>query len=768
MAEEETAMALGMFTGSGREYDARLNFRPSYASRGSGSEEWAGKGIVNLLGTGVRGSHIWDGVAHWDVVQAAVEPDLAWDGSNLSFARVPEGPYMSVVAPHVGTIYYITPTEDYTESRVREILADMGAHQAGIELDEPEFWSRAGHGEGFKREWQAYYGEPWRDPASSFESRYKASQLMSYLMLRMVRRVFQAVKKARPGAFCMVNPHSPFSYAETFTSRSVAGDIISTIGELAYAEEADAVLGEVWSDTIKASLVYRGGPSVEPFLHSWVDRSLFENLGHGTGKRIFQLLDPKSDDPKFPWGTYRDWFQQDTLAALMVGGNHFWVAWPDRLYTSTQPPAGPAPEEYKTVFTTVMGACRQAERFPARPETCIGVPVSDTIMWQRDAPGCNYIDAFYALTFPLLDQGIPVDVLPIECAERPGYLDHWGVLLTSFEYWNPQRAEYVQALADWVRQGGTMVYWGASEFDEVPSAWWRRAGYASTRAALFDRLGLPGEPPEAIPLQGLAVAPGLLEALGDTFLGQPIGGRRAFGQTLTLWDDGLLVKPHLYAWPQKAGPEQAALPAGAKALLVTPQRRVVAWEMPLGRGRMIWVGLSPWFMGWGQEGVQILHAVTAHACARAGAPFAARSALDVRRGPYRLVYAFADATIEGPWLDLLDERLRPLESPRLHARQYAMLYDIQDVGGATGPIFSGGVTADWMLEAHRLSATIEGPHRTVVATALRLPAEPKVVSVLDVEDAAELLVWKEFDAERGILRMGHRGAREKAHLIVEW
>ena len=79
------------------------------------------------------------------------------------------------------------------------------------------------------------------------------------------------------------------------------------------------MLGEVWSDTIKAPLVYRGGPSVEPFLHSWVDRSLFQNLGHGTGKQIFQLLDPKSDDPKFPWATYRDWFQQDTLAALMVG-----------------------------------------------------------------------------------------------------------------------------------------------------------------------------------------------------------------------------------------------------------------------------------------------------------------------------------------------------------------------------------------------------------------------------------------------------------------
>jgi len=586
---------------------------------------------------------------------------------------------------------------------------------------------------------------------------------MAYLLLRMVRRVFQAVKRERPGAFCMVNPHSPFSYAECFTSRSVAGDIISTIGELAYAEEADAVLGEVWSDTIKAPLVYRGGPSVEPFLHAWVDRSLFQNLGHGTGKQIFQLLDPKSDDPKFPWGTYRDWFQQDTLAALMVGGDHYWVAWPDRLYTATQPPAGPAPEAYKTVFTSVMGVCRQAERFPWRPNASVGVPVSDTIMWQRDAPGRNHIDPLYALTFPLLDQGIGVDVLPLECASRPGYLAHWKVLLTSFEFWNPQRAAYVEALADWVRDGGTMVYWGASEFDDIRSAWWRRVGYASTRAALFGRLGLPVAAPESIPLQGLAVAPDLRDALGDTFLSEPIRGRRAFGQTLTLWDEGLFAKPHLWAWPG-----QEVLPEKATALLTTSQGGAVAWEAPLGRGRFIWVGLSPWFMGWGQEGARMLHAFTAHACASAGVPFAPGSALDVRRGPYRLAYAFADTKIDGQWLDLLDERLRPLDNPLLHARQYAMLYDTGDVQGMAGLLFSGGVTREWQVAARRLSATIEGPHQTVVATALRLPAAPKVVSVLDVEDAAELLVWKEFDAERGILRLGHRAAREKAHLIVEW
>ena len=41
-------MALGMFTGTGRDYDARLGIRPTYASRGAGTGSWAAREPARL------------------------------------------------------------------------------------------------------------------------------------------------------------------------------------------------------------------------------------------------------------------------------------------------------------------------------------------------------------------------------------------------------------------------------------------------------------------------------------------------------------------------------------------------------------------------------------------------------------------------------------------------------------------------------------------------------------------------------------------------
>jgi len=38
-------------------------------------------------------------------------------------------------------------------------------------------WVRGGYSEGFKREWQAHYGEPWQPPHSSVDAQWCASKL---------------------------------------------------------------------------------------------------------------------------------------------------------------------------------------------------------------------------------------------------------------------------------------------------------------------------------------------------------------------------------------------------------------------------------------------------------------------------------------------------------------------------------------------------------------------------------------------------------------
>jgi hypothetical protein len=63
------------------------------------------------------------------------------------------------------------------------------ALEAGVEavhLEEPEFWVQDGYSEGFKREWQQFYGEPWQPPHSSVDAQWRASNLKYYLYRRLI------------------------------------------------------------------------------------------------------------------------------------------------------------------------------------------------------------------------------------------------------------------------------------------------------------------------------------------------------------------------------------------------------------------------------------------------------------------------------------------------------------------------------------------------------------------------------------------------------
>ena len=64
---------------------------------------------------------------------------------------------------HGHLIPYIVPTYNYLayfkERHIRPVI-DAGID--AIFLEEPEFWARAGYSEAFQREWQDYYGFPWR------------------------------------------------------------------------------------------------------------------------------------------------------------------------------------------------------------------------------------------------------------------------------------------------------------------------------------------------------------------------------------------------------------------------------------------------------------------------------------------------------------------------------------------------------------------------------------------------------------------------------
>src|SRR4051812_48419579 len=116
-----------------------------------------------------------------------------WDGKN----REDEAQRMKngEIIGHGGDVYYIAPGEDYGRYLCEGVKRALDAGAEAIHLEEPEFWVRAGWEGSFKRQWRAFYGEPWVDPDSSPDAQYRASKLKYHLYQKTLAEVFAFVKE---------------------------------------------------------------------------------------------------------------------------------------------------------------------------------------------------------------------------------------------------------------------------------------------------------------------------------------------------------------------------------------------------------------------------------------------------------------------------------------------------------------------------------------------------------------------------------------------
>jgi hypothetical protein len=85
---------------------------------------------------------------------------------------------------HGGDVYYMCPGTNYGKYLAQGIQGALDAGAEAIHLEEPEFWVRGGYSESFKREWQAYYNEPWQPPHSSVDAQWRSSKLKYFLYRR--------------------------------------------------------------------------------------------------------------------------------------------------------------------------------------------------------------------------------------------------------------------------------------------------------------------------------------------------------------------------------------------------------------------------------------------------------------------------------------------------------------------------------------------------------------------------------------------------------
>lgn len=399
--------------------------------------------------------------------------------------------------------YYICPSISYGNFIIKGVKRALDAGAQGIHMEEPEYWVRAGWEEGFKREWQDYYKEPWVAPDSSPDAQYRASKLKYFLYRRALGQVFDFVKaynkEKGTDVKCYVPTHSMINYANW--------GIVSPQSSLLEVG-ADGYIAQVWTGTARTPNYYQGEKKERTFETAFLEYGSMQNIARASGKRMWYLNDPIEDNPRHSWHDYRTNWESTLVASLLQPEVHHYeiMPWPHRIYEkdypATQPvrrdtPRIPIPDDYETELQAVISAMGDMKQPAERTKWLsagtagVGILVADTMMFQRYGPSASdpEFGNFYGLSLPLLMRGIPVEPVQMELTKLEGY----KTLLLTYEGMKPPKPEMHDAIAKWVNDGGALV---VVDDDKDPfhavREWWNEGDtkYATPRHHLFDKLGV--------------------------------------------------------------------------------------------------------------------------------------------------------------------------------------------------------------------------------------------------------------------------------------
>ncbi|MDR2385882.1 MAG: hypothetical protein LBD80_09545 [Tannerella sp.] len=460
-------------------------------------ESWRDHGYITHFMTGIAWGDYqdyftgkWDGRRHLDEGQVTQKGDTIWHGHMV--------PY---IVPSLNFLKYIK------EMVVKRVI-DAGID--AIYMEEPEFWMRGGYSDAFKREWQDYYGFPWRPQHESPENTYLANKLKYYLYYRALEEVFTYAreygKSKGRNVRCYVPTHSLVNYS--------SWQIVSPEASLASLPCVDGYIAQVWTGTSREPVFYNGVRKERVFENAFLEYGSMESMTRPTGRKMFFLTDPIEDWPR-DWADYKKNYQATFIAQLLYPmiTNYEVMPWPDRIYgglyktCATCETKENIPRFYSTQMQVMINALNDMPLSDNKVSGSqgIGVLMSNSLMFQRFPIHEGYEDPqfsnFYGQTLPLLKRGIPVSIVHIE---NTGYTETWKdlkVLIMSYSNMKPMKPEFHENIARWVKNGGILIYCG-KDIDPYQSTmeWWNTGenSYATPSMHLFHLLGLAaGQTPPA-------------------------------------------------------------------------------------------------------------------------------------------------------------------------------------------------------------------------------------------------------------------------------
>lgn len=466
---------------------------PSDKSRKIPFEErvksWRDKGYITHFMTGIAWGEYqdyftgkWDGKMHLDEGQVDVKGDTIWHGHMVP---------------------YIVPTANYLkyikELHVKRVI-DAGID--AIFMEEPEFWARAGYSESFKKEWKKYYGFEWRPQHESPENTYLSNKLKYALYLNALNEVFTYAKSYGKtkgmDVKCYVPTHSLINYSQWM--------IVSPEASLASLPCVDGYIAQVWTGTSREPNYFNGVAKERVFENAFLEYGAMESMTAPTGRKMFFLTDPIEDWPR-DWADYKKNYQATFTAQLLYPNiaDYEVMPWPERIYEGlykTSPDSDQKekiPRHYSTQMQIMINSLNNMPKTASQVSGSTGISVllANSLMFQRFPTHAGYDDPqlanFYGLALPFLKRGVPIKTVHLENLGIKDALAETKVLLMSYSNMKPLAPEAHQYLADWVKNGGVLIYCG-TDLDPFQSVreWWNTNGKQYQRPSdhLFEKMGL--------------------------------------------------------------------------------------------------------------------------------------------------------------------------------------------------------------------------------------------------------------------------------------
>ncbi|RZL14494.1 MAG: hypothetical protein EOO62_05295, partial [Hymenobacter sp.] len=403
---------------------------------------------------------------------------------------------------HGPTVPYIVPSQGYLAYMKTQVKQAIDLGVTAIYLEEPEFWARGGYSETFKQEWQAFYHAPWQPQHASPEATYLSSKLKYQLYFNALKELFSYAKSYSESkgrrVKCFVPTHSLLNYS--------AWEIVSPEASLAALPGMDGYIAQVWTGTARVPNYYRGVKKERVFENAFLEYSSVLSMTAPTQKTVYFLTDPIEDGVR-SWDDYKRNYEATFTAELMFPSvGHFEVMpWPNRIYQGKFPVEGQAEPQpiapaYATQMQVMINALNTMPQAATHVSGSQGVAVllGNSMMFQRFPTHKSYEDPllsnFYGLALPLFKRGVPVGLVHMENLGYPDALRDTKVLLMSYANMKPTSAQVHEKLAEWVKAGGVLVYYGkdADPFQQVQE-WWNTGPnhYATPLAHLLEIMQLP-------------------------------------------------------------------------------------------------------------------------------------------------------------------------------------------------------------------------------------------------------------------------------------